>query len=228
MKKLLVGMVIGALALTACAQRGSDLGSPISAESGETSEEPSSGTTHRKKARSKSRNAAKKKAVAPVASVVPQQPMECSSATGGGDYFAYLTDVRVGTHEGYDRVVFEFAPPDNGSAAFGTPRYRLSRVTPPITEDGSGRPVEVDGAYHAGIVFHGGTGVEFTASDPKGYKLTYTGPREIKTGYRVLAETQETGDFEATLAWAFGLNRASCWRVSVLEDPLRVVVDFLH
>lgn len=108
------------------------------------------------------------------------------------------------------------------------PRYQVSQVTPPITEDASGRPVAVDGDHYAGVVFHGGTGVDLTTSDPKGYKLTYTGPREIKPGFGVLAEVQETGDFEATVSWAFGLNRAACWRVFHLQDPVRVVVDFLH
>jgi hypothetical protein len=227
MKRLLGAMVVGALALTACAQPEAGLGVAVSAQSGKASEKAKSTKSH-KKARSRSRSAGKKAAAAPVATTGSQQATECSPATGGDDYLAQLTAVRVGTHEGYDRVTFEFAPPENGPDAFGVPRYRLSRVTPPITEDGSGRPVAVDGAYHAGIVFHGGTGVDMTTSDPKGYKVTYAGPREIKTSYRVLAEAQETGDFEATMSWAFGLNQASCWRVSELADPMRVVVDFRH
>jgi hypothetical protein len=226
MKRLLVAMVVGALALTACGQGEAGLGAAVSVHSGKASENTKSGKTH-KKARSKPRSGGEK-AAEPVANPGSQQPAECSAATGGGDYLAQLTEVRVGTHEGYDRITFEFAPPENGPVAFGVPRYRLSRVTPPITEDGSGRPVAVDGAYHAGIVFHGGTGVDMTTSDPKGYKVTYAGPREIKTGYRVLEEAQETGDFEATMSWAFGLNQSSCWRVSKLADPMRVVVDFLH
>jgi hypothetical protein len=104
----------------------------------------------------------------------------------------------------------------------------LSRIASPISEDPSGRPIAVDGDHHAGIVFHGGTGVDMTTSDRQGYKMTYKGPREIKTGFGVLAEAQEIGDFEATMSWAFGLNRASCWRVSLLQDPVRVAVDFLH
>lgn len=226
MKRMLVALVVGALTLTACAEGAVDLGAGLSAPAGKTSEKAKSGKSH-KKARPKHRSS-DVKAEAPNDAAASQPAAECSPASGGGDHLAQLTKVRVGTHDGYDRVVFEFAPPENGPAAFGTPRYRISRMTPPITEDGSGRPVAVDGAYHAGIVFQGGTGVDLTTSDPKGYKVTYAGPREINTGYRVLEEAQETGDFEATMSWAFGLNQASCWRVSVLDDPLRVVVDFLH
>jgi hypothetical protein len=226
MKRFLVAMVVGALALTACAQRGTGLGAPVSEQSEQASKKASPDRSH-KKARSKARSAGTK-APTPVETTGSLQGAECAPAAGGGDHLAQLTAVRVGTHDGYDRVTFEFAPPENGPVAFGVPRYQISRLTSPITEDPSGRTVAVDGHHYAGIVFHGGTGVDLTTSDPKGYKLTYTGPREIRTGFGVLAEAQETGDFEATLSWAFGLNRASCWRVSVLQDPVRVVVDFLQ
>ncbi|HEV8571584.1 MAG TPA: hypothetical protein VGR49_00870 [Actinomycetota bacterium] len=226
MKRFFVAMVVGALALTACAQRQASLGAALSAKSGKASEKAKSGKSQ-KNAHSSPRSAGKK-ADSPAATGESEQATECSPATGGGDYLAQLTAVRVGTHDGYDRVAFEFAPPENGPGAFGVPRYQMSRVTPPITEDPSDRPVAVNGQHYAGIVFHGGTGVDLTTSDPKGYEQTYVGPREIQPGFEVLTEAQETGDFEATMSWVFGLNRASCWRVSTLEDPVRVVVDFLH
>ena len=226
MKRLIVATVVGAVALTACAQRGTDLGAPVSAESGEASEKNTSEKSGRK-ARQKSRSAARKSPV-PVQTAETRPATECLPSSGGGDHLAQLTDVRVGAHGGYDRVTFEFAPPENGPGAFGVPRYEIARITAPITEDPSGRHVEVDGHHHAAIVFHGGTGVDLTTSNPKGYEVTYGGPREIKPGFGVLAEAQQTGDFEATLSWAFGLNRASCWRVFQLQDPVRVVVDFQH
>ncbi|MGH2681819.1 MAG: AMIN-like domain-containing (lipo)protein [Actinomycetota bacterium] len=183
MKRLLVAMVVGALALTACAQRESGLGASVSLGSEGVAEKPDSGKSQ-KKASPKARNAGKKgtKVPAPIATGESQQATECSPATGGGDHLAQLTAVRVGTHPGCDRVAFEFAPPENGPRAFGVPRYQVIRMSPPITEDGSGRPVAVDGTYHAGIVFHGGTGVDLTTSDPKGYKVTYTGPARSSRG----------------------------------------------
>jgi hypothetical protein len=228
MKKLLVAMVVGAMALTACAERGTGLGAPVSTESEEASEN-GMGAGSAKKARQKSRSGAARTRAPTLTQPAPSQAaVECSPASGGGDHVAYLTDVRVGTHDGYDRVVFEFAPQENWPEFFGIPRYQMSRIAGPITDDPSGQPVAVDGNHYASIVFHGGTGVDMDTSNPNGYELTYRGPREIKPGYAVLTEAQETGDFEATMTWAFGLNRASCWRVSVLEDPARVVVDFLH
>jgi hypothetical protein len=128
----------------------------------------------------------------------------------------------VGTHEGYDRVTFEFAPPSDGKY-FGLPPYDLHRATPPLREDGSGEPVSLDGSRFAWIVFHGAAGYDFIEGGP-----TYTGPRDFRRDFRTLAEARQMGDYEATLSWAFGLNSASCWKVHVLQDPLRVAIDFPH
>lgn len=156
---------------------------------------------------------------------VPSEPKSCEGVRGGAEgSLAQLVDVRVGTHDGYDRVTFEFAPPADGQY-FGLPPYEIASATPPITEDGSGEPVSVDGRSFAVIVFHGASGVEF---NPDGYSLSYTGPKDFRPDFTALAEARQTGDYEATLSWAFGLNRASCWSVHVLDDPLRVAVDFPH
>lgn len=154
-------------------------------------------------------------------------PQQCGPAEGGGDHIAQLVDVRVGTHQGFDRVVLELAPPSQGAEHFGLPWYEVRSITPPITEDGSGHVVGVEGAHFAGIVLHGASGVEFTDQEP-GYVLTYQGPRELRPRFEVLREAQLTGDFERTLSWAFGLAKASCWKVRVLDDPLRLVIDFPH
>jgi hypothetical protein len=154
-----------------------------------------------------------------------EEPHTCSSVSGGDDaVLAQLVDVRVGAHDGYDRVTFEFAPPSDGRY-FGLPSYEIHRATPPITQDGSGDPVAVDGESFAVIVFHGASGVDSTADE---YTITYEGPREFTPGFEVLAEATQTGDFEATLSWAFGLNEVSCWSVLELDDPMRVAIDFSH
>src|SRR5206468_10960933 len=97
------------------------------------------------------------------------EPKSCQPSTGGTEgSLAQLVDVRVGTHDGYDRVTFEFAPPADGQY-FDLPPYQMVAATPPITEDGSGEPVSVDGSRFAVIVFHGASGVEF---NPDGYALS--------------------------------------------------------
>jgi hypothetical protein len=147
---------------------------------------------------------------------------EPCDALGGGseNHAATLVDVRVATHEGYDRVTFEFAPPSDGQY-FGMPQYEIVAVTPPIRQDGSGDPVDVDGESFAGIVFRGASGWDVTGD-------TYDGPNEFRPGFEALAEAEQTGDYEAVLSWAFGLKQGSCWTVHELEDPVRVAIDFSH
>jgi hypothetical protein len=154
-------------------------------------------------------------------------PRGCSAVTGGGQTFLQLTDVRVGTHPGYDRVTFEFAPPSSGTppALPGVlPKYELNRVRA-ISEDGSGNPVQIEGKDLFLIVFHGASGVELVGEQPV---QTYKGPRELAPRFKVLTELERSGDFEATLSWGFGLAEPRCPKVTELQNPLRLAVDFPH
>ena len=218
MKRFLILAVVSGLGLTACAtevpvgSRPVGQSSPAATSSDRgtaTDSTPKSGAAKRSKAASKKGTGAETKS--------------CDPVRGGTDgKIAQLVDVRVGAHEGYDRVTFEFAPPSDGRY-FGLPPFDLHRATPPLHEDGSGDPVSLDGSYFAGVVFHGAAGYDFIGEGP-----TYTGPRDFRRDFRTLAEARQMGDYEATLSWAFGLNSASCWEVHVLENPLRMAIDFPH
>jgi hypothetical protein len=59
--------------------------------------------------------------------------------------------------------------------------------------------------------------------------IVYEGPRRISgsdTGTSVVREVVRTGDFEAVLTWAIGLEDRVDFRVLTLDDPPRLVVDF--
>lgn len=127
---------------------------------------------------------------------------------------AQITDIRVGTHDGYDRVVFEF---DNG-----IPEFMLDEATPPLLQDPSGLEMEVDGTAFLRLVMHGGTAVS-----PDGVQ-TYTGPTEFTPDFLRLAELESAGDFEAVSSWYMGLSEASCVRVLTLTTPSRLVIDIEH
>jgi hypothetical protein len=222
MKRLVILAVAGALALTACASEplttasdGNDRGTPGNVTS------PAPASASPKAAQGKTQKRSSKKARASGAS-------SCERIRGGSESkIAQLVDVRVGTHDGYDRVVFEFAAPKgDGAQYFGLPLYDLHRATPPLHEDPSGEPVSLDGSHFAWVVFHGGTGVEFDDSE-QGYTITYTGPKDFKRDYRSLQEARQMGDFEATLSWAFGLD-GGCWKVHELSNPVRLAIDFPH
>lgn len=154
--------------------------------------------------------------------------LNCAPIKGGGDTFLVLTAVRVGTHAGYDRVTFEFkqpAQPPGSPAAAGTlPRYELARVTS-VTEDGSGNPVEISGKDLYQIVFQGASGVDMTTDAAV---ITYAGPKQFKPNFKLLAEVERTGDFEATLSWALGLKQTRCLKVVELGNPTRLAIDIPH
>jgi hypothetical protein len=225
MKRIVIFAVAAALGLSACASpamtsrrgpgdsgTGQNAGSSASPSSSPKAEQGKGG----------SHKAGSKKAKAP-------KPKSCGPIRGGTEgKVAQLVDVRVGTHDGYDRVVFEFAAPKGeGAKYFGLPPYELHSARPPIMEEPTGDPMSVDGSRFATVVFHGGTGVEFDDSE-KGYTITYTGPKEFRPGYPALAEASQQGDFEARLSWVFGLNANSCWKVHELQGPVRLAIDFPH
>jgi hypothetical protein len=221
MKRMVILAVAGALGLTACASAAlpAASGGNRGAARNVGSSAPSSPSP---KASQGNGGSQKEKGKVP-------QSRSCERIRGGTEgKIAQLVDVRVGTHDGYDRVTFEFAAPSGeGAQYFGLPPYDLHAAMPPLHEDPSGKPVSLDGKSFAWVVFHGGTGVEFDDSE-QGYTITYTGPKDFKRGYRTLAEARQMGDFEATLSWAFGLNDDACWQVHELEGPVRLAIDFPH
>jgi hypothetical protein len=126
---------------------------------------------------------------------------------------ANITDVRTGTHEGYDRVVFEFAN--------GLPEASLERAEPPFTHDASGMPIEVQGESFLRLILRGGT------KQTEEGTSSYDGPTAFETGYPALVHLIEGGDFEAQSTWYFGLVAESCIRVLTLADDgtARLVID---
>jgi hypothetical protein len=132
------------------------------------------------------------------------------------DETALLERVAVAGHEGYDRIVFQFRN--------GLPGYRVEYVEPPLREDGSGNLVRLDGDAFVVVRMEPASG--FDLSVPEG-ELIYTGPRRIAgSGTSILREVVRTGDFEAVLTWAVGLDGRVPFRVLTLDDPARIVVDF--
>jgi len=133
---------------------------------------------------------------------------------GGSVNVANIVDVRVGAHDGYDRVVFEFAQ--------GTPDLTLDRATPPFTADASGLPIEVNGDSFLRVTMRGGSKQtdEGTSS--------YDGPTSFDPGLDSLEALVEGGDFERQSTWYLGLTAESCARLIILDGPPRVVIDVEH
>ncbi|MGA4778625.1 AMIN-like domain-containing (lipo)protein [Cellulosimicrobium sp. AB352] len=124
-----------------------------------------------------------------------------------------VTDVRVGHHDGFDRVVLELG-------GTGTPGWRVEYVDQP-TDDGKGDVVAVDGDAYLQVMISGSgypmdTGVE-----------EYAGPNPVRAGDD--GEVEEVllrGVFEGyTQAFVGVDDERRPFRVFSLEDPTRVVVD---
>jgi hypothetical protein len=140
------------------------------------------------------------------------------SAPAAGTATSLLERVAVGRHEGYDRVVLQFRN--------GLPGYRVEYVDPPLHEDGSGDPVDVEGTAFVLLRLEPASGFDLETDEGV---LVYDGPRRIagaEAGTSTVREVVRTGDFEAVLSWAIGLEDKVDFRVLRLDGPPRLVVDF--
>ena len=127
---------------------------------------------------------------------------------------ANITDVRVGTHVGYDRVVFEFEQ--------GTPEVTLDRAAPPFTADASGLPIDVEGASFLRLTMRGGSKQTDAGTS------SYDGPTDFSVDHPALVHVVEGGDFERQSTWYLGLTGEACVRVLLLDEPHRLVIDLEH
>jgi hypothetical protein len=202
----LVAVMVAALSLTACAGSRIGAGSPTpSAQSDGASVEPS--TQPSEPASAPPSAAPSEEDLGPFACSFPMEKR-------GEAVHSQLVDVRVGEHDGYDRVVFEF---DNG-----IPEYVLSGAEPPYTQDPSGLPMDVEGSAVLHLSLIGGTRWDTE------YEATYDGPLSFEPSFDRLVQLVEAGDFEAVSSWYIGLSGDECVRVLALDAPDRLVIDIEH
>jgi hypothetical protein len=135
-----------------------------------------------------------------------------------GSETALLERIAVGRHEGFDRVVFQFRN--------HLPGYRVEYVQPPLKEDGSGNPVEIQGGAIVLVRMEQASGFDLTTDEGV---MVYKGPKRIEgsaAGTSIVRELARTGDFEAVLSWAVGLEERVDFRVRTASSPDRLIIDF--
>ncbi|MDQ2636400.1 MAG: hypothetical protein M3Y83_05940 [Actinomycetota bacterium] len=135
------------------------------------------------------------------------------ASTGGS---GKLVTVRLGARADGDRLVFEFLD--------GIPSYKVGYRPLPARADGSGNEIPLPGANAlVQVVFTAATGDGWTDG-----VQTYFGPSTVTGDTTVITEAKAAGDFEAVLTWVVGLRSQVPFRVSVLDGPPRLVIDFYH
>jgi len=122
---------------------------------------------------------------------------------------ALLTDVAVG-----DGVVtFTFRS--------DLPGIDVRFVDPPVTQDGSGKEVDVDGDAFLHVRMEPASAVDLS-KDP--FEETYRGPDRLR-GSGPITEVVKTGDFEANLSWVIGLASVRPYRVEAADSTVRVYIS---
>lgn len=130
-----------------------------------------------------------------------------------GDRSAFLDDLRVARHDGFDRVVLQFA--DQVPAPFPI-RYLDEAPSEDCVFD---KPT---GAAVLHMRIPRATGFDTSADPPRKY---YDGPQTVRGDTSVVTETVITCDFEMVLTVAIGVRQRAPFRVTQLENPPRLVID---
>jgi hypothetical protein len=134
------------------------------------------------------------------------QPFSCIPASGGSAGLSNgLSSIRSARHDGYDRIVFQFAS--------GIPSYDVvGQESSTFIKDASGQSVTLDGSAGVKVILRAAD-APATSQDSQ--------PR--LPGVREIAQV---GNFEHQLTYGIGLASATCFRVIELSNPARLVIDF--
>jgi hypothetical protein len=126
-----------------------------------------------------------------------------------------LVAIRAAAHRQasprYERVVFEFRGP--------VPLISV-QYTNQLIGDGSGLPVAISGRAIVLLTMK-----PAQAHNDQGQT---TAPTRVKYNLANIKEVASAGDFEAVLNYGIGLDHKTELRVLTLDNPSRVVVDFIE
>jgi hypothetical protein len=129
--------------------------------------------------------------------------------TGGSQPVAFVSDMRTGSHQGYDRVVLTFS---NGLPPGGI--HLAPQAGTKFTASPSGQQLVLKGNNGILVVIHG--------SD---LHTSYNGSIDIVTGYATMVEVRRVEDYEGVVQLGIGINGAACYRAFLLDAPTRLVID---
>ena len=118
-----------------------------------------------------------------------------------------LTGIRAATHEGFTRVVLEFA-------GKGTPGVWSAAWTDEAVEQGRGLPIQVEGQAVLDLVIDG---TPMTATENPYPSGTHTRAGDL--------DVVSDGTFEDNTHVVIGAPAARQFQIGFLSDPVRMVID---
>lgn len=122
-----------------------------------------------------------------------------------------VSDIRLGRHDGFDRVVFEVG-------GEGTPGWDV-RYVDEAASQGSGDPVEVAGDAILQVTLTGAGSPSDTGVEP------YAGGPLSASDTEVVTEVVPDSTYEGMTVVFVGTAARTPFRVYALENPARVVVE---
>lgn len=127
---------------------------------------------------------------------------------------ALLRSVRAARHDGFDRIVLDFAADE-------VPSYHVEYVDRPVLQCGSGEAVPLAG--DAWIVIR----IQPANAHTEEGQPTIT-QRELSPDLPTLLELKLICDFEAHVEWVAAVSSPEQYRAFTLASPNRLVVDIRH
>lgn len=123
-----------------------------------------------------------------------------------------LTNIRVGRHATYDRIVLDFRG--------GPPTSVRATWVSTLHADPSGKVVSLPGNRFLSVVTQDASGTDIDG------QRTYVGPSRLREfATRNVLAIAVTGDFERVLSVGIGVRHPSWVHVFTLTGPSRLVID---
>lgn len=202
-------MLLLPLALTACAQPASNVAQPATTTAVSATTVTQEASTVTETATSTAETTVEPADGQASSSVFTMQEVRIPAQAASE---LVIQDVRAGTHDGFDRVVFEYA----GQGLPGV----IAGYNPEPRQQASGYPLDVPGTAFFELMIQG---TPMMLMSPR-EDLIGVGPVGVGAGNVV--NVVHGGVFEADTQYVIGLNEQKPYNVYILENPPRVVVDF--
>lgn len=146
--------------------------------------------------------------------VTENRGLDDSMDEGGGGMLT-VTDVRIGAHDGFDRIVFEIV----GEGAAG---WHVHYVDEPRTQ-GRGDLVDIDGEAFLEVILRG---IALPPDVPE--REQWDGERLDGPPGATVLELVEDTIFEGQQVFHIGLPERRPFGATRLDDPQRIVVEIDH